>query len=161
MVRRGARTVRKSAESGASCGSIPGSPGVYALVLWLAEPRCVQVGALGEIRFKAGYYAYVGSAQGGLRPRLHRHLRHRRKRRHWHVDYLREVAEPAGVLLWPGQSRNECVLALRVSACADGSVAGFGCSDCRCATHLYMFAKNPHERLTSLRLPGACWVPLD
>ncbi|MEM2971564.1 MAG: hypothetical protein QW270_03980 [Candidatus Bathyarchaeia archaeon] len=40
--------------------------GVYVLIIKVAKPISVNVGALGKINFEKGLYAYVGSAQKGL-----------------------------------------------------------------------------------------------
>ena len=38
---------------------------------------------------------------------------------------------------------------------AEDAVQGFGCSDCRCRTHLHYFREDPTERLRSIALaPG-------
>ncbi|MFW6189284.1 MAG: GIY-YIG nuclease family protein [Planctomycetota bacterium] len=131
--------------------------GVYVVVLRLQSARRVCVGALGEIEFRPGRYAYVGSARNGLRARLRRHLRNDEKRLHWHVDYLRRFARPTAVFVREGERASECKLSQQVAAAADASVKGFGCSDCRCASHLHRFARPPGRRLQSLgglrRLP--------
>ncbi len=126
--------------------------GVYGLVLQCAEPVRVRVGALGLIELRPGYYVYVGSARSGLRARLARHLRTVRKRAHWHVDYVRRRTRPVAVLVVAGEGADECWLSDTVAALADGSVAGFGCSDCRCRSHLHYFSADPADRLA--RLPG-------
>lgn len=66
--------------------------GTYVLLLSLARPSTLEVGALGTHRLPAGGYAYVGSAfgPGGL-GRVDRHREvaaGERSVRHWHVDYL-------------------------------------------------------------------------
>ena len=63
----------------------PRGPGTYMLVLRLPKRRRLAVGRLGDFEFPAGYYLYAGSAQGGLRGRVLRHLR-ADKKRHWHID---------------------------------------------------------------------------
>jgi Uri superfamily endonuclease len=130
-------------------GGLPDGGGVYALVLRLAREHRLQVGALGEVLFPAGLYCYVGSARRGLRARLRRHLRTGGKRRHWHVDYLRDAAEPRGVLLWTGADADECRLSDRIASLARWSVPGFGCSDCRCDSHLHRVER---DALASLRV---------
>jgi Uri superfamily endonuclease len=40
--------------------------GIYVLVIWLDDDVSLQIGALGERKFKKGLYAYVGSAQANL-----------------------------------------------------------------------------------------------
>ena len=46
--------------------------GVYVVFLRLEEGREVEVGALGEIFFRPGIYAYVGSAMNSLESRVSR-----------------------------------------------------------------------------------------
>jgi len=108
--------------------------GTYVLVFRLAEPRVVRVGALGDRAFAPGCYAYVGSAQGGLDARIRRHLRED-KRRHWHIDYVLPHALPHAVWYAVGGKRECEVAAALEERCA--SVPGFGCSDCRCPSHLF------------------------
>jgi Uri superfamily endonuclease len=120
--------------------SLPAGPGCYALLLRVAAPRSVAIGALGVHRLRSGWYVYCGSAQGpgGLRARVRRHLRDS-PICHWHVDYLRRAARVAAVLLWPGAPRAfECRAAAAFVA-LHGSripVPGFGSSDCGCPGHL-------------------------
>jgi sugar fermentation stimulation protein A len=110
--------------------------GAYLLVLRLAEPCRIEVGGLGGVDFAAGHYVYVGSAMRGLAARMARHLRPR-KRHHWHVDYLRARADRAEVLAVRSSVREECALAEAVGKVLAPGPAGFGCSDCGCATHLF------------------------
>lgn len=120
------------------------TPGAYILIAELERARTIRVGALGPLYFAAGAYAYVGSALGGLEARIARHLR-RRKRRQWHIDYLLAHARVAGVLRMPAEDRIECALARELAARLS-CVPGFGCSDCRCASHLFV-----HEDTNRLR----------
>jgi Uri superfamily endonuclease len=123
-------------------------PGTYVLLLRLAAPVRLGVGRLGPFDLAAGWYVYVGSALGGLGPRLRRHARLGKPRR-WHVDTLREVAELAAVAARVGPERIECPTAARVAAQPGASVPArrFGASDCRCASHLFYFAREPDLRL--------------
>jgi len=124
---------------------IPPLPGIYALHLRLPVPQTLAIGQLGERLFPAGEYIYIGSAQGpgGLRARLGRHLRGPARRR-WHIDYLREMADPAGfwfqVMPRDDENAPECawVRAARVLPGAEVPFPGFGSSDCRsgCTAHL-------------------------
>jgi Uri superfamily endonuclease len=113
--------------------------GSYVLVLDLREEREITVGKLGAIPFSAGFYAYVGSGMGGLEPRIARHIG-KTKRLHWHIDYLLQAASVSEVVLAESTTRTECVI---VRALASGltPVPRFGCSDCRCPTHLYFSAQ--------------------
>ncbi len=112
----------------------PDAPGTYVLGMELPSPAVITIGALGDISFKAGVYAYVGSAMNGLRRRIARHLRSEKKI-HWHIDYFLQAAAVRRVWYAPGQQR-ECELATALAdRCAP--VAGIGCSDCRCRSHLF------------------------
>jgi sugar fermentation stimulation protein A len=105
----------------------------------------LRVGKLGVFTFPAGYYVYTGSAMRGLRARLDRHRR-RRKKLWWHIDYLLRRAEIVEVVDVPTRRRVECALNRRVLAMAGARVVvrGFGASDCSCATHLvYLGEERP------------------
>lgn len=116
---------------------IPNEPGVYQLVLSLAKGVTLRIGALGMFHFPAGSYVYTGSALGGLRARIARHLR-REKRLRWHIDYLLQHAVVQDVRLFPTGERKECAMNLRTLALPYARVIarGFGSSDCRCPAHL-------------------------
>lgn len=112
--------------------------GSYTLLVELAETATVEVGALGDQRFKPGTYAYTGSALGaGGFSRVDRHRRTARGDhdvRHWHVDHLLghgdvridRVVRSVGADV-------ECAVADRLPA---GPIEGFGASDCGCESHL-------------------------
>jgi Uri superfamily endonuclease len=114
--------------------------GTYVLVLKLARPSVVSVGFLGRVRFERGYYAYVGSARRGMRSRLSRHLAVE-KRKRWHIDWL--TTHPNAVPIAVATTERtglECKIAERLSAQAEALVRGFGCSDCKCESHLCYFS---------------------
>lgn len=108
--------------------------GSYVLVMRLDRDCVIRVGALGDVRFPAGMYAYVGSAMAGLDARIARHLRDD-KRLHWHVDYLLQHAEVREVVRVESDERLECRIATALAGRLAG-VEGFGCSDCGCESHL-------------------------
>ncbi len=110
----------------------------------------VKVGALGHVSFKKGLYAYVGSAQNNLELRLKRHLR-KDKRIFWHIDYLLANTEARVSKLFykEGCKAVECLTAEDISRFGK-PVRGFGCSDCRCESHLFYVDGN--EFLTD------CWM---
>ena len=118
--------------------SLPKGPGTYVLVMQLSHMATVTAGRLGTIVLEPGYYFYVGSALGGLRSRLARHLR-TEKRHHWHIDYLLDQAHIVEIWYAQGKERVECNWA--EALCAQEGVKpahkGFGASDCHCATHLF------------------------
>ena len=109
--------------------------GSYVLLIRLESPRRIMVGKLGSIDFDEGYYAYVGSALNNLEKRIERHTGSRKKT-HWHVDYLLEKADVAGVFMVESPLRVECKIADKLASVFD-SIKGFGCSDCRCGSHLF------------------------
>ncbi len=121
-------------------------PGTYALILHLPSGRTIEVGRLGAIDFKAGFYTYAGSAlgPGGLRGRLSRHLRVQ-NRPHWHIDYLRMTASLETIWYLPGETRLECGWARTLQQLAGSApfIGGFGSSDCRCESHLAFFETEP------------------
>ena len=115
---------------------LPAGPGTYALFIELDNPAIVAVGRLGPIEFRPGWYAYVGSALSGVAARVGRHLR-RRKKLHWHVDYLLKEARLSEVTWGLSDKRLECRIADGLRQQGLRSVPRFGASDCRCASHLF------------------------
>jgi Uri superfamily endonuclease len=111
--------------------------GSYALVLDLSEAREIHVGKLGPIPFRSGAHVYVGSAMGGLAPRLQRHLQSSKKV-HWHIDYLLQHASIKAIIVGESSDghQSECSLSRTLGDALD-CVPGFGCTDCRCRSHLY------------------------
>jgi Uri superfamily endonuclease len=111
--------------------------GVYVLVVSVGEPVYIRVGALGRVSFIKGLYAYVGSGQVGLQKRVARHLR-RGKKCFWHIDYLLSsgVASVVRVFWKEGEKSEECHVAGLLGG-RGVPVARFGCSDCRCRSHLF------------------------
>jgi endonuclease-3 len=116
--------------------------GTYTLVVELPEPATIEVGALGEVAFAAGAYAYTGSAFGpGGFARVERHRElaaGERDARHWHIDYL--LGHPGAsvaAVVRTADADVECAVG-RALAETDESerVAGFGASDCDCESHL-------------------------
>ena len=97
----------------------------------------MKVGALGELTFKKGLYAYVGSAQKNLEQRLKRHFG-KEKRLFWHIDYLLDSdgAEIVKVFYTAADKTEECSIAKVIFERGE-SINGFGCSDCDCASHLF------------------------
>jgi Uri superfamily endonuclease len=109
--------------------------GSYVLLTHLPEEQTIAVGSLSPFRFLRGYYAYVGSALGGFRSRLDRHLR-TEKKLHWHIDYLLRYASLDAIITCETEEMTECAIA-RALAQQFESVPRFGASDCRCRSHLF------------------------
>jgi len=118
--------------------------GVYILVIKLESGGSYPIGKLGALDFPAGYYCYVGSALNGVEARISRHFRPEKKL-HWHIDYLLQHAAISATVYaeiprkrGPSKHvlREECRIA-RYLARFFAGVRGFGCSDCRCPSHLF------------------------
>lgn len=117
------------------------SRGAYCLCITVDEDIDIEVGALGMMVFPRGLYVYIGSALKGLEARILRHVETSRGVRNvtrWHIDYL--LREPEvhieSVHLRVTDERVECTLAGEVFSRGE-PVRGFGCSDCRCTSHLF------------------------
>lgn len=115
--------------------------GTYCLCIQVKKDKTIRIGALGEIDFSAGNYIYVGSALNSLYPRLDRHLKHSRGEHdvtHWHIDYLLRdsVSSIEKIYMNDNGEKLECIIAAKV---ADHGIPTprFGCSDCKCKSHLY------------------------
>ncbi len=119
--------------------------GAYVLILRLSRRRRLRVGALGDVSFAPGFYAYVGSALRGLDKRMARH-RKREKKLFWQIDYLREAADFVTVLPIRTRDDLECSVAGKMTDLAEGSIKDFGASDCRCRSHLFFSETNPMNR---------------
>lgn len=110
--------------------------GIYVLIIQLSSDADVTVGKLGTLHFTEGLYAYVGSAQVALEKRIERHLR-KEKRVFWHIDHLlrKPNTKVVRVFTKTAKKQEECNIAQRISERGE-TVAGFGCSDCHCTSHL-------------------------
>jgi Uri superfamily endonuclease len=121
-------------------------PGTYVLILFLKQHRSIAVGKLGKIGFPPGYYAYVGSAfgPGGLAARLKHHL-FSDARPHWHIDYLRRQAKTEQLWLTEFNQPLEHSWASVLEQFSNSAQAfrGFGCSDCKCPSHIFYFPGPP------------------
>ncbi len=124
--------------------------GIYILLIDVPKPIRLTIGALGTLSFEKGTYAYIGSAMNNLEKRIMRHLS-TTKRTHWHIDYLlfdANVAIKTALYKETDNKSMECNTAQRLLKCGT-PVKGFGCSDCRCITHLIRIENNDCVR----RLP--------
>ncbi len=110
--------------------------GIYALIIELKNDAKIAIGALGSLAFKKGYYIYVGSALNGLDARINRH-KSNTKKLHWHIDYLLQKAEIIDVIRIETKEKLECKMSRAVKIVAQDSIKKFGCSDCKCDSHLY------------------------
>lgn len=119
-----------------------GNRGDYLLILHTEENLETEIGSLGMVRFPAGYYVYIGSAKKDLDQCMARHRR-LRKGMHRHIDWFRQKADWVGCIPIRTAEDLEHRLADEVSRIADWRIPRFGCTDCRCETHLFGFRDNP------------------
>lgn len=125
---------------------LPVLRGAYALHLFVSRAQPISVGRLGQPHLPAGDYFYVGSARGagGLQARVGRHLRGNGAR-HWHIDYLRAVAEVQTVFYTVTDRPLECAWSQALAQLPRAFIPllHFGSSDCRsgCRAHLIAFSR--------------------
>lgn len=111
----------------------------YCLIISLMHDSTIQIGKLGNFDFKKGYYVYVGSALNSIEGRIKRHLREEKKL-FWHVDYLLNSSNSKieEILFENSDKKWECKIAGEISG-QGISIYKFGCSDCKCNSHLFYF----------------------
>ncbi len=114
--------------------------GAYMLILKADTPKRITLGQT-PLELKEGYYVYVGSARRGLSKRLSRHMR-KRKKRFWHIDYIRAVTTPAGAIPVRTKDPIECELAEKLGGLLS-PLKGVGSTDCRCPAHLFYSPLDP------------------
>jgi Uri superfamily endonuclease len=125
--------------------------GIYCLVI--SHGACkITVGSLGDLAFNDGWHVYTGSAQGpGGLGRVSRHIRVAAApggKLHWHIDYL--LNNPAITLCYAISAKTNRPLECQLARLLGGiPVAGFGCSDCSCLSHLFYFEKSPEKTVIS------------
>jgi Uri superfamily endonuclease len=117
--------------------------GCYCLVIRLNDDEQLKIGKKLNISFNKGYYVYIGSAMNNLGSRVKRHLS-KTKKLHWHIDYLLKYAQIEEVIYNDGK-KVECDLSQQLAK-NNEFIRDFGCSDCRCESHLYYF-KNKKEAI--------------
>lgn len=136
--------------------------GTYVLLIHVPYSVQLSIGELGKLELKAGYYAYIGSALGGLKKRVGRHLGSNKKL-HWHIDYLLARGRVIDVVQGETAERKECAVAGELSKHLT-SITGFGSSDCECGSHLF-YSQDVNELrtrvLTSFRACGIKPVKIE
>lgn len=132
-------------------------PGIYSIILYLPQDLKIEVGSLGTLRFPEGYYSYTGSARGpGGLARVKRHrevLTGERKTRRWHIDYLLPHCRFVDVVATKTDQDLECEIASEIAERLR-SIKGFGCTDCRCKSHLH-HCGDETEMMQAVRLTHA------
>ena len=109
--------------------------GSYILLIKLEKDQEIKIGKLGNILFKKDFYIYIGSALNGLEQRINRHLI-RDKKSHWHIDYLLQFGKIIDAYYKESNLKEECNVAKKLEEKLF-LIPGFGCSDCRCRSHLF------------------------
>jgi len=128
--------------------------GTYILIFEMPETQ-IRIGALGTADIQKGTYCYVGSAMNGLDQRIGRHLSKNKKKR-WHIDYLAMECDRMEAYEAAVPDLTECDLGkIVLDSGGTASPKGFGCSDCRCYTHLFSLSERSKERLCS----NPCLLP--
>lgn len=108
--------------------------GCYILLIELKTSQKIKIGKLGILFFKKGFYVYIGSAMNSLESRVKRHLR-LEKKLHWHIDYLLKHARIINIYYQESSEKKECIVADNFKNLE--KISGFGCSDCKCKSHLF------------------------
>ncbi len=138
-------TDRRSGVDGSLPDAARRKPGTYVLVLRADSPARIRVGCRGILNVDRCFYLYVGSAfgPGGVSARVLRHCR-KTKALRWHIDYLRSVTTPLEAWCGYGSRELEHRWAQVFSATREvSSVPDFGCSDCKCESHLFWSLVKP------------------
>lgn len=114
--------------------------GSYCLIIHVKKDCRIKIGAKGFIKFDTGYYVYVGSALNSLKSRISRHIS-KDKKKHWHMDYLslNKNVEINQVIYTHCNKKIECDISHKINENTDKHIEDFGCSDCKCMSHLYYF----------------------
>lgn len=109
--------------------------GSYIILIELKKDAKIRIGKIGDIYFKKGHYLYIGSALKGLEQRITRYFRDDKKI-HWHIDYLLKESEIIDIFYKENTVREECELSNKLKEKLS-IIFGFGCSDCKCKSHLF------------------------
>ncbi len=109
--------------------------GTYILIIKNGKDQKIPIGRLGEIDFLKNAYVYVGSAMNGIEQRIRRHLRDDKKT-HWHVDYLLKNTQVIEAFYKQNNIKQECEISGEFAKNLE-SIQNFGCSDCKCNSHLF------------------------
>lgn len=134
--------------------------GAYVLVMKLAKNSEIKIGKLGEIEFPEGIYCYVGSARGkgvNIENRIARHkklAKNKIGKVKWHVDYFLTNSNVSLTEAIKLHGSGECKISQFIEQKADGTIHGFGSSDCKngCKGHLHYFENMSNWENTKVKL---------
>lgn len=146
---QGAKAIRNYVtHSGRMLRKAARGPGTYVFLRSsLGYPVPVMIGlrgCKGPMVVKRGYYAYIGSAFGGIPGRVSHHMNPNGGVK-WNSDYLKPYTQPEGLWFTYDRERRECPWARIVANLpgAEQPCEKFGSNDCDCYTHLYFFPTRP------------------
>lgn len=128
----------------------------YSIILRLNSNKKLEVGSLGTIFLVKGFYVYNGSAYGtgGLASRIKHHVK-KRKKLHWHIDYLTSDNECKILRVIAFKKRNlERKVSLEMLREREFvGIPKFGSTDDKIArTHLFLIsAKSEKEALEKVK----------
>jgi sugar fermentation stimulation protein A len=86
-----------------------------------------------------------------LKCRVARHLR-KNKKKHWHIDYLTEKNKVIKVFEIKSLRNIECEIAKELDKISDNKIDSFGCTDCKCKSHLFYFKTNPLKLINFIEM---------
>ncbi len=128
--------------------------GAYIILMKLMENKIIEIGKLGKIKFKNGYYIYVGSAMNSIKSRTGRYLRGIRKKK-WHIDYFIEHTTLLYIVEIASDKRIEAELSNLIESFEGIPIKGFGNTDLKeVPSNLYYFKKKPDDLVENIRSKG-------
>ncbi len=123
---------------------IPGVSGAYTFVLYLQSPLPLSIKKFSGAVLDSGLYLYSGSAYGpgGIKARLSRHLR-RKKKVHWHIDHVTSKSNILAAAALPEGRECHTIGKVLKDRQAGIPIPGFGSSDCgTCSSHFLSLPAN-------------------
>lgn len=128
--------------------------GAYLILMKLINSKEIEIGKLGKIKFKKGYYIYVGSAMNSIKSRTGRYLRGIRKKK-WHIDYFIEHTSLLYIVEIASDKRIEAALSNLIESFEGVPIRGFGNTDLKeVPSNLYYFKKKPEDLVENVRNNG-------
>ncbi len=112
----------------------------YILLIANVVDQTIIIGRLGRLKFKKGFYVYLGSAKRNIIQRIKRHLSNNKKK-FWHIDYLLMSKGVKIRAVWI-DSNGECTMAQQFLRDGFQYIGRFSSSDCRCPSHLFIVGRN-------------------
>lgn len=125
--------------------------GTYVLLLKMDHDEYIQIGKLGKLFFKKGFYAYVGSGLENF-GRLERHINIAKGLNltiKWHIDYLLTRSKIEFALVIPTECTMKCDLAIVLEKDIK-IIQGFGCTDYLYDAHLFYSENELKEKINNI-----------